>query len=209
MKWTILLALLTCSVLATAQTQLYVSPSGSGTVCTIGSPCASINQAVATYSNGTAAVINVAPGNYPAVTTTISKGGSSQSTRLVIQCTTFQQCFMGNGSRLFFAANTSVNNIDIGGLDFGPCASCDSAIETSSGGAAAGMYNSIHIIGNNLHDYAQNVAETNPPITGCPVNGMITMGVPHGVNFSVVDIQIIGNKLTNYGRLNVGCNRTW
>ena len=203
--------LLILTLAASAQAnQYYVSTSGNNS--NDGSqarPWQTINKAIASFTSGSGgAVVHVAAGNYSNSTGSacfgsvacFNRGGASQTARLVVQCDTPLQCFL---TTPVWFNGSNVNNIDLVGFDIGNRPDLSNAISVANPGGA-GTYNSLHIIGNYLHDYMQDV--TYNGILGCDTEGMITIGAPHGASFSNTDVQVIGNRLNNYGRVGNACN---
>ncbi len=203
--------LLILTLAASAQAnQYYVSTSGNNS--NDGSqarPWQTINKAIASFTSGSGgAVVHVAAGNYSntsgsncfGVAVCFTRGGASQSARLVVQCDTPQQCFI-NTTVWFNGSN--VNNIDFVGFDVGNMPDDSNGISTANNGTSS-TYNSIHLINNYVHDIGQNV--TYNGILGCMAEGMITLGPPHGASFQPTDIQVIGNRLNNFGRVGNACN---
>lgn len=194
----------------------YVSASGNDTTGSgsQSSPWATISKAIGSFALATnGVVIHVADGTY--ANTTINRGGGSTSQRLVVQCdngvanaAAAQGHCKISGSGLAGFQLTGGNNFDIKGFDIGNNPNMQTAIDgipcgtaSVSSPAASSCLNSIHIIGNNIHDLSQNVAVD---ANGCnvPGNGPAAILLPNQHYFRVTDPQIIGNIVKNYGPLN-------
>jgi hypothetical protein len=173
----------------------YVSPSGSGSACTQGSPC-TISQALSNYSAGTAATIHFASGNYGRGTTWGSLGAKSGgvSARLVLQCDAgIASAAAAIGKCMFTSQiNIQASNWDIVGFDIGGDPNSGAAIAIE-GPPPAGLGQNIHVIGNYTHDMGSNTSGNG--IVGCPQSGMITALAGAGG----VGTIIRGNIIKNYG----------
>lgn len=203
----IITVMLALSLSAAAQNQYYVSTSGSdsNSGTSASSAWRTCSHAISAFSLGSGgAVINFSPGDYG--TCNISRGGSSLTNRLVLQCTQ-QWTVGGSNCRLGFMV-TKASNVDIGALNkFGfeytdPNAgyAVDVNWQCNSGGSpqpTCQWGNSIHVLGNYFHDVAQNVAG------GCPLAGMIEIPNSHGSTSP--DAQIIGNVIDHFGKYPSPC----
>jgi hypothetical protein len=212
-----MVTMLVLSLSAAAQNQYYVAPFGSdsnnGT--SPGAPWKTIRHAIASFSAGTSgAVINVSSGTYteaaPCAGNTpvvcVNRGGSSTTQRLVLKCTTQWSVPSGSGCLLRNNGGTNgaieiiANNVDVNGFDysnagggFGIFAYCNG---TTSGQCVAG--NSVHIVNNYMHDIGQTVVDgLGGP--GCPSAGGILAGPRHGTTAFQTDLQVIGNRVSNFG----------
>jgi len=116
------------------------------------------------------------------------------------QCDTPLSCFIRNGSGGFVVASLSgdANNIDIVGFDVGnaPNGLFGFMAEWTGSAAQSMSGNSVHVIGNYFHDIAQTY--NGPYGAGCPDTGMVQFLNQHG--HYLKDPQVIGNRLTNFGR---------
>src|SRR3984893_6222920 len=194
--------MLLLSLSAVAQNQYYVSTSGSdsnnGTSSS--TPWLTCGHAIAAFSLGSSgAVINFSPGDYG--TCNISRGGSSLTNRLVLQCTT-QWSVGGSNCRLGFMVTTA-SNVDIGARNkFGfeytdPNAGYAVDVNWQCGPGTCATGNSIHVLGNYFHDISQNVAG------GCPLAGALLITNTHGALSP--DAQVIGNVVDHYGKFPNPC----
>jgi hypothetical protein len=116
------------------------------------------------------AVIHVAAGTYSTPTTCaadgliydicVTSGGSSPSVRLRIQCDTPLGCLLRGTPDGYVENGTNVNNFDIVGFDMGGNTNAWVAIKRfcncplATGSVCPGG-NSVHIIGNYVHDMGQ------------------------------------------------------
>jgi hypothetical protein len=198
--------MLILSLSAAAQNQYYISPTGSdsNSGTSPGAPWQSCAKAMSSFVlSGSGAVLNFIASATPLpASCNISRGGSSQSVRLVLKCTT-QWTVGGTNCKVPNAfLVTSASNVDIGALpSFGfevTNSSQDHAVDVSwQGGSAttSSSGNSIHVLGNYFHDVAQNVS--GPVGLGCPQSGMILIPNAHGK--TETDTQVIGNVIDHFG----------
>lgn len=182
---------------------IYTSPTGSGTACSIGTPC-SISQGISSFPNNTAGTIHVANGTITS-TININKSGASQGARLSFVCdngvgsatAALNQCKVTATG----AIQINGNNIDVVGFDIGSNPNMAFCTDAISNGGTTG--NSFHAIGNNCHDFGANVQNTGG-IVGCPENG--------GLHWqsATTDPQALRNIVTRMGIYNPGppgCNQ--
>jgi hypothetical protein len=141
------------------------------------------------------AVINFSPGDYG--TCNISRGGSSLTNRVALQCT--QQWTVGGSNCKLGFMVTTANNVDIGAINrFGfeytdPNAGYAVDVNWQCGtNPTCATGNSIHVLGNYFHDVAQNVSG------GCELGGMIEIPNIHGGQSP--DAQVIGNVIDHFGK---------
>lgn len=204
---------------AAAQNQYYVavnSGNDSNTGTSPGSAWKNISHAIATADTSGGAVINVAAGTYTEAIAGCSgrtaslcanRNGPSTTLRFVIKCSALFSVPSSSGCLL---RNSSVNggitvvanNVDVqgfdygnnGGVEVGALVACTPSAR-SSGNCTTG--NSVHLIGNYIHDIAQTVNDGLG--VGCPRFGAIYAGSQvHGTAFQN-DVQVIGNRIVNYG----------
>jgi len=194
----------------------YVAPTGSDSGAgSQASPWKTISHAIGAFSLGSnGAVIHVAAGTY-ASGIDITRGGSSPTVRLVLQCDpgaasatdAMGQCkITGSASGIMVEAN----NVDVVGFDIGGNASMgiglNSVCNPSGSTVACTTGNSNHFIGNYVHDLASSVPNS-VGIVGCPENGAIQVGSnQHG--HTTTDPQAIRNFVLNFGTnpAPTGCN---
>jgi len=207
------------SLNASAQVRdYYVSTSGSDS--NDGSqarPWSTIQHAADSFSLGSSGtVIHVAPGTYtnnspascqgnsPVVC--ISKGGSSSSVRLTVQCE--GQWSVPSSSGCLLRSNNAItgigiiaNNVNVIGFDYGNNGGATQGVmdgcypKVGSGSCATG--NNILIKNNYIHDIAQTADDGAGHGPGCPANGAIFIG--HDKQQNVVGVQVVGNRISNYG----------
>ena len=202
-------------------TNYYVAPSPTGNdsrtatqALNPATPWATIDHAASSFTgSGTnGIVVHVADGTYP--NANISRGGPNIQQRLVIQCdngiASYQAAvghckFTGSGSAITLSNGS---NIDIVGFDIGGNPNQKVAIVGIPCGPVghSTCLDSIHAIGNYIHDAAQNVALD---ASGCPslgdAPGAILILNHHG--WFVNDLQVIGNAVLRYGpSTNPACN---
>lgn len=213
----LVVALISTSALAAGVNQYYVSRTGSDSNdgYSYSSAWATIQHAVEEAAMGPGgAVIHVAPGIYSQITTSstcpactcsgmgfgnvnvcVDRGGSSPVVRLMIQCDQKWQCKISGGRYGFLVA---ANNVDVTGFDIGNTSAMASAVlsitRVRSGHADVG--NSLHVIGNYVHDLASSAY--GPEGTGCPQAGAIDFNNRHGAYMT--DEQAIGNLIARMGR---------
>lgn len=207
--------MLVLSLSAAAQNNYYVSPSGSdsnnGT--SPGTAWKTVNKAISSFALGSGgAVIHVADGTYGNVS--VSRGGSSPTVRLVIQCDNGIASSLAaqghckfNGSGTAWSLNNG-SNFDIRGFDIGGNGNQFDAIVGIPCGSMghSTCLDSVHIIGNYIHDLAQNISLDS---SGCSPFGQAPGAVlllnHHG--WYVNDTQVIGNTIFRYGPpSNPNCN---
>ena len=195
-KLTILFLFLAGPISAFAVNNYYVSPTGSGTACTIGSPCATINQALTTATvgsgatvsfgspvwltlTGCGAAIHVLSGTYNAEVDDV-KSGSSGAQICVVSETQYGAKITNNNFQI-------LQNFEIfaGFDDTNPKTSCTTL--NCGGGYAINLRGSNdQILYNYLHDFSVN---------GCGQFGVIT---PGGSNNTM-----IGNIIRHAGSYTV------
>jgi len=202
--------MLVLSLSAAAQNQYYVARSGSdsNSGTSPGAPWQTISFAIAHANLTVGATINVASGTYTeaipcAGNTTVvcvSRGGPSPTQRLKLQCATQWGCLLRNNAGTNGVMEITANNIDVSGFDysdsgaiFGIWVSCGG---TTSGQCATG--NSIHLFNNYIHDLGQT-ADDGRGFPGCPSAGAINVGPKHFTTAFETDIQVIGNRISNFG----------
>lgn len=176
-------------------------------------PWATVTHADAAMTCGAGGTtIHVANGTYGNVS--ITQGCSSSTARLVIQCDNgTANSAAAQGKCLFTGSGTawSLNNgsnFDITGFDIGGNANQFDAIVGIPCGAGphSTCLDSVHIIGNYIHDLAANVALDSG---GCPVLGSAPGAILflNHHNWFVNDAQFIGNAILRYGPAsNPSCN---
>ncbi len=218
MQFIVLLLLL--AGMASAQNQYYVATTGSdsssGTSST--SPWRTIQHALDSFSLGLqGTVIHVAAGTYTELTNScstysnvaecirIGRGGTSDSARLRLQCDA--QWSVPSGSGCLIRQNSATygfevngNYVDIAGFDFGNAPRAQAALVGACNPANNGACptaNGLHVLNNYFHDVGQTVDDGEGAGPGCPKQGMIEAQQHHGA--SVTGLQIIGNRVSNYG----------
>lgn len=176
-----------------------------------------INGSQAPLGSG-GAVIHVADGTYSGIVSSgpcanfgfsnvnicVSQGGSSRLIRVILQCdgglgggiAARNHCQIRGGNYGFMVVT---NNVDIIGFDIGNTAAMASGIisitSTQGTGVVAAQGNSVHQIGNYVHDLASTAV--GPQGTGCPQTGAIGIGNHHGVIQQ--DYQAIANDIERFG----------
>ncbi len=191
----------------------YVSPAGSDS--NDGSqarPWATVQHAIGAFSLASGGTtIHVAAGTY-ASGISINRGGSSTSVRLVLRCDSgvgsatraIGQCKVtGSGNGI----SVTGNNVDVVGFDIGGNANMVLGVISIYQGSAVASTggNSLHVIGNYIHDLAASVSGPNG--VGCPANGAIQLNNQHG--HTMTDQQAIGNLVVRFGTgtATPGCNQ--
>lgn len=208
-KFLILAFLVAATQAVRAQNNYYVTPSGSGSCLSVGSPCSPATVQTVAVSP---AIIHFADGTYPDIT--IQHGGSSAASRFIYQCdngvasspAAVGHCrFNGTGVGWTLSAG---GNFDIRGFDIGGNGNMFVAINGIPCGAAghSSCLDSVHILGNYIHDLAQNISLDS---SGCSPFGQAPGAIlflnHHG--WFVNDARFIGNTIINYGPLpNPACN---
>jgi len=93
----------------------------------------------------------------------------------------------------------NANNVDIVGFDYtNPNSSMGAEARCTATSGQCPQGNSVHLINNYLHDIGQNVNDSlGGP--GCPSFGAIFAGSTRHSPAFQTDIQIIGNRISNYG----------
>jgi hypothetical protein len=223
-----MVALCFCFILmlpaAAVANDYYVAPSGSDSnKGSQSSPWQTIQWATDHFtlgSNGT--TIHVAAGTYASAD--ITKGGSSPTVRLVIQCdpgvasatAAIGQCMVNTwkpNPSSSILIQIEANNVDLVGFDIGNNAEAGNAIKATCADPPLGnspiacpLGNSIHIIGNYVHDLGADVAG-GTGIIGCPEGGAIGAGQHFHTS---TDIQAVSNLILRYGKVSVdpGCHAT-
>lgn len=201
------LLLMFCWVAETAAqvNDYYVSAAGSDAGNgTPASPWATIQKAINSFSPGSSGtVIHVGSGSYTTsvscsgigtVGVCINRGGTSRSSRLVIQC----DSAVGSARNAVGKCKISgpgmgvgmigASNVDLVGFDIGNTPS----MATGIFGIAGSTGDSFHILSNYIHDLAQSA--TGPEGVGCPQSGAILTN-----NGSHQDYQVVGNIIVRYG----------
>lgn len=199
--------LLVCGLALNASAQVtnyYVSPNGNDSGDgSAGAPWATMSHAIKAASIGAGGtVIHVASGDYSYISgcpndaganVCFNRGGNSNTARLVLQCdagtasasAAIGQCKIHGGDFGVYVNNASF--VDIIGFDIGNTSGMESGIF-----GIAGTGNSLHIIGNYVHDLASGVNTGTG--TGCPGFGEVTTNNgPHN------DYQILRNIIVRYG----------
>jgi hypothetical protein len=209
LSW-ILLVFITCALSLSAAAQAndyYVSSTGNDSNNgTNASPWATIQKCINSFTSGpSGAVCHVADGTY-STGINVSRGGSSQTARLVIQCDNGAasadaakgHCKISRGSGITFLFN-GANNVDVRGFDIGNNPDMMTAFDGLACGSSgpSSCSNSLHILGNYIHDLGQNVSLTNGCATLGAASGVILPMNKH--NRSTTDIQVIGNIILRWG----------
>jgi hypothetical protein len=210
----IIAAVLVFSLSAAAQNQYYVATSGSNSNSGTSSsnPWQTISFAVAHANLAGGATIHVAAGTYTENTACgghsgpvcMNRSGPSTSQRFRIQCDSPWSVPSGSGCLLRNSSSSggliaNANNVDIVGFDYtnpNSYLGAEARCTATSGQCPAG--NSVHIISNYLHDIAQNVNDSQGG-PGCPSFGAIYVGSTKHSTAYQTDVQIIGNRISNYG----------
>jgi hypothetical protein len=194
MRKSLILALVLVGGLSLARADIFVGPTaiGSGNCSSFANRC-TYATGMASLPSASTGVIHVQGGPF----TTgfdVTKGGTSPSQRLVLQCdaglasatAAAGQCTItGTISFANIGIFVEANNVDVHGFDVGNNPAMGAGI------IGANANTSIHIYGNYVHDLAQSVKNTAGTIVGCPENGAIGAGS--------VDEQAIGNFIQNFG----------
>jgi hypothetical protein len=184
---------------AASANDFYVSASGSDS--NDGSqarPWKTISHALGSFSLGSGGTtIHVGNGSYASLD--ITRGGSSGA-RLVLQCdngtdsatAASNQCTISSGGAGILV---EANNIDIVGFDIGNNANMGTGIDVVANGGSSG--NSVHLIGNYIHDLGGNVSPSAGDAggPGCPESGAILY------QSGPTDAQAIRNFVTRYGNV--------
>jgi hypothetical protein len=169
-------------------------------------PWKTIGHAVSSFALGlSGTVIHVADGPY-AESPGIGNGGSSSSVRLVVQCDNGTSnaiaakghCKVTGSSSagtIFFVAGTA-NHVDIIGFDVSNANIKTGITVGSCGSGNSTCGNDTRIIGNYVHDIAQNYTDSAVGILGCPQSGAIQLG--QGSPPINTGQQAIGNFILNY-----------
>lgn len=214
---------LVLSLSAVAQNQYFVSTTGSdsnnGT--SSGTPWRHISKAIASFSlnPSTGAQINVHAGTYSDeniscggtnVAVCVNRGGSSTTIRVKLVCDTQWTVPSSAGCLIRDASGGGVlavtaNNVDIGaGNQFGfdmsnPQLAYGITIPCNiqgTGNCSTG--NSVHLLGNYLHDLSSAITQCEVNPNGHPA---ISFNNHHGPYMT--DAQMIGNRLTDIGPQNL------
>jgi len=200
----------------------YVNPSGSDSnsglcpaaVTGCSGPFATLNKAISAFQLGASGtVIHVANGTYSGAVT-VTRGGSSPTVRLVMQCDNGIASYQAAvGKCMFTAAGAAFtlaggNNFDIVGFDIGGNGNQFEAIDGLVCGAAqqSTCNNSVHVIANYIHDLAQNISFDS---TGCSPFGQApgAILILNNHNHFVTDLQVLRNAIIHYGPAkNNNCN---
>lgn len=205
--------LLICGLAVNAAAQVnnyYVAPSGSDS--NDGSqarPWHTLPKAINSFALGSGgAVIHVAAGSYASanascteggVAVCVNRGGSSSTVRLKIQCdpgaasayAAQGQCKISGGE---YGILVQASNVDVVGFDVGNTAGMATglmAVYCGTKPSASTCSNSVHFIGNYVHDLGSSNTG------GCPSAGAIEFSQTHGGSLS--DPQAIGNLVVRYG----------
>jgi len=188
--------------LAAFANDYYVSATGSDSNNgSQGSPWRSIQKATSAFTLGSSGtVIHVAAGTYTAPD--ITRGGASNSARLVIQCdagvasasAAQGQCRITNDHILIEAGN-----IDMVGFDVGNNSNMNVAFDVicpsnSGSGQLCPAGPNVRIIGNYIHDLGASVNAGSA--VGCSDAGAINE-VSHG--YRMTGNKYIGNFILNFG----------
>jgi len=193
MSFRSILILLLCS---TAWGDIYVSSTGSGSTCSSSVPC-SVSTGFGQFSSGSSTTIHFASGTY-STGFDVTKNGTSSGSPLTLQCdngaasaiSAQNQCKVtGTISFANIGIFVEANNVVVKGFDVGNNPNMGAGI------IGANANTNVHILGNYVHDLAQNVyntAHATPPGPGCPENGAIGAGS--------VGIQVNGNIVKNFGK---------
>jgi hypothetical protein len=213
-----MLAVMALAGTAFAQNQYYVSPAGSDSnPGTQARPWQTIQHAIDSFSLGTnGATIHVAAGTYSElnncsysnVNVCLTRGGSSSSVRLVLQCDapwsvpSNSGCLLRGGSSSQ-GISIETNNVDVVGFDYGDLPNALAGITNfcpsmvNPGPCTQG--NSVHIIHNHIHDIGQT-ADDGTGHVGCPgLDRGTGIGTSRHQGYSQTDVQIIGNRVTVFG----------
>jgi hypothetical protein len=154
-------------------------------------PFLTVAHAISSFTlSTTGATIHVGTGTWPGID--VTRGGSSPAVRLVLKCdagaasvlAAIGQCNVHSTIGFAnFGIYVEANNVDVIGFDVGSDPDMGAGIVVAcaaSTAVACPKGNSVHILGNFVHDLAQNVdsgGSTSPPnIAGCPQAGAITGG---------------------------------
>lgn len=206
-----LLSLVVFSTAALAN-DYYVSPSGSDSnPGTQAQPWKTLQHAQGAFTLGTGGTtIHVAAGSYGSSEVDITRGGSSTTVRLVIQCDPGVASATAAIGQCKFNGSWQVtgNNIDIVGFDIGNNPNISNSISlvcTPLTNVACPSGNSVHVIGNYVHDIGANL-NTGGGVAGCPGSGMIALNNQHG--HTMTDLQALRNIVLRYGTYpNSPCNQ--
>jgi hypothetical protein len=202
--------------------QFYVANTGSDTAgCGAQStPCATIQNMLSNVTyNSVGAVVHVAAGTYTDLHTCtltgytnvnvcIESGGPSSTVRLRLQCDaqwsipSGSGCLLRNGTKGIVV--DQANNVDVVGFDYGNNANALVGIEvvcsSVNGPGNCPTGNSVHVIGNSVHDIASTANDGGTGGTGCPgsIDGGGIVGGRHN-GYYMADFQVIGNRVANIG----------
>jgi hypothetical protein len=206
--WCVLLVFMMFALSLSAAAQVnnyYVSATGSDSNSGTSSatPWATCDHAIQNFSLGAGgATLNFAPGAYSS-NCDFTRGGSSLTVRLVLQCTAQLVVGGANNCRGMQFTINKANYIDIGALpNFGfeySNAAAGSAVNDNyqcGSNPTCTWGNSIHVFGNYFHDIGQTVNDASRGF-GCPSGGAIQIPNAHGA--TVTDIQVIGNVIDHFG----------
>ena len=190
MSFRSILILLLCS---TAWGDIYVSSTGSGSTCSSSVPC-SVSTGFGQFSSGSSTTIHFASGTY-STGFDVTKNGTSSGSPLTLQCdngaasaiSAQNQCKVtGTISFANIGIFVEANNVVVKGFDVGNNPNMGAGI------IGANANTNIHILGNYVHDLAQNVYNTAHTVgPGCPENGAVGAGS--------VGIQVYGNIIKHFG----------
>lgn len=202
------------SLRAAAQNQYYVSTTGSNSNSgtSLSKPWQTISFAVANANLTTGATIHVAAGTYTENVACgghsgplcINRSGPSSTQRFRIECDSQWSVPSGSGCLLRNSSSSggmiaNANNVDIVGFDYtNPDSAVGAEARCTATSGQCPQGNSVHIINNYLHDIGQNVNDSQGG-PGCPSFGAIYVGSTRHSPAFQTDIQIIGNRISNYG----------
>lgn len=144
------------------------------------------------------AVLNFAPSATAYTASNISRGGSSQTVRLVLKCSSQftvggTNCKFSGGLQITTASNVDVGAIPKQGFEFtGASIAASIDVNWQCGvNPTCSTGNSIHAFGNYIHDTSQSVGN------GCPSSGAILIPNIHGGTSP--DAQVAGNLIDHIG----------
>jgi hypothetical protein len=206
--------MLALSLSAAAENQYYVSTTGSNSNSgtSPSKPWQTISFAVANANLSGGATILVHAGTYTENIPCgghngplcMNRSGPSTTQRFRIECDTQWSVPSGSGCLLRNSSSSggmiaNANNVDIVGFDYtnpNSAVGAEARCTVTSGQCPQG--NSVHLINNYLHDIGQNINDDlGGP--GCPSFGAIFVGSTRHSPAFQTDIQIIGNRISNYG----------
>lgn len=202
---------------ASAQNQYFVANNGSNSNAgtSLGAPWLTISFAIANANLTGGAVINVAAGTYGEAISCagrtavlcVNRSGPDTSHFLIVKCSTQWSVPSGAGCLLRNNSDNggislNANNVEVNGFDWTNPGQGSGVINTCPGGPTSGACptgNHVRIVNNFIHDIAQTFDDGAGGGAGCPSFGAIFSGsISHGTAFQT-DVEIIGNRISNYG----------